>query len=145
MMSSEVIDILFNPWLRALLGLCLIGVVFGGAMLVVWFERKLSGDIQFRLGPKYVGPFGLFQLVADAIKLMTKEDLIPSKADRLLFVSAPIVLMGSVFLMLVAIPFGAVFVNGVEYLRSLLLVLSCMHTVPTTSIHFLVLSGTLQG
>ena len=77
MMSSEVIDILFNPWLRALLGLCLIGVVFGGAMLVVWFERKLSGDIQFRLGPKYVGPFGLFQLVADAIKLMTKEDLIP--------------------------------------------------------------------
>jgi F420H2 dehydrogenase subunit H len=115
MMSSEVIDILFNPWVRTLLGLCLIGVVFGGAMLVVWFERKLSGDIQFRLGPKYVGPFGIFQLVADAIKLMTKEDLIPSKADRLLFVSAPIVLMGSVFMMLVAIPFGAVFVNGVEY------------------------------
>ncbi len=109
------VDIVFNPWVRTLLGLCLIGVVFMGAMIVVWFERKLSGDIQFRLGPKYVGPIGLFQLVADAIKLMTKEDLIPSKADKLLFVCAPIALMGSVFLMLVAIPFGAVFVNGVEY------------------------------
>jgi NADH-quinone oxidoreductase subunit H len=57
----------------------------------------------------------LLQLVADAIKLFTKEDIIPKNADRLLFVSAPIILMGSVFLMLVAIPFGAIIINGETY------------------------------
>jgi len=111
----DVPDILFNPWLRAICGFALIGAIFMGAMLTVWFERKLSGDIQSRIGPKYVGPIGIFQLVADAIKLLTKEDLIPAKADKLLFVSAPIALMGSVFMMLVAIPFGAIVLNGTEY------------------------------
>jgi NADH-quinone oxidoreductase subunit H len=62
-----------------------------------------------------VGKFGLLQLVADAIKLFTKEDMRPSNADRLLFDNAPIFMMSSVFLMLVAIPVGAVFINGVEY------------------------------
>ncbi|MEA1984366.1 MAG: NADH-quinone oxidoreductase subunit H, partial [Euryarchaeota archaeon] len=73
----DVPDILFNPWLRTVCGLALIGAIFLGAMATVWFERKLSGDIQSRIGPKYVGPIGIFQLVADAIKLLTKEDLIP--------------------------------------------------------------------
>lgn len=58
MVSGELVDLIINPWVRTLIGLCLIGVVFMGAMTVVWFERKLSGDIQFRLGPKYVGPSG---------------------------------------------------------------------------------------
>ena len=108
-------DILINPLLRAVIGLCLMGAVFGGACVVIWFERKLSGDIQQRYGPMRVGPHGLLQLVADAIKLFTKEDIIPRNADRLLFVSAPILLLGSVFLMLVAIPFGAIIINGESY------------------------------
>ncbi len=111
----ELPEILFNPFVRGILGLCLMGVVFVGAMAAVWFERKLSADIQQRYGPYRVGPHGLFQLFADAIKLFTKEDIIPRNADKLLFVSAPIVLMGSVFLMLVAIPFGAVVIDGVSY------------------------------
>ncbi|MBN2111013.1 MAG: NADH-quinone oxidoreductase subunit NuoH [Methanosarcinaceae archaeon] len=111
----ELPEILFNPLVRSVIGLCLMGVVFVGAMAAVWFERKLSADIQQRYGPMRVGPHGLFQLVADAIKLFTKEDIIPKNADRLLFVSAPIVLMGSVFLMLVAIPFGAVIIDGESY------------------------------
>lgn len=115
MIMMELTEILFNPWLRAILGLCLMGSIFMGAMLVVWFERKLSADIQQRLGPNRVGPHGIFQLVADAIKLFTKEDIIPSNADKLLFVFGPIVLMGSIFLMLVAIPFGAVIINGSTY------------------------------
>lgn len=111
----EISEILFNPWIRGILGLCLMGAIFMGAMIAVWFERKLSADIQQRHGPSRVGPHGIFQLVADAIKLFTKEDIIPANADKLLFVFAPIVLMGSVFLMLVAIPFGAVIINGDTY------------------------------
>ncbi|WP_406659711.1 F420H2 dehydrogenase subunit FpoH [Methanolobus sp. ZRKC3] len=108
-------DILFNPLLRGIFGLCLMGGIFLGAMAAVWFERKLSADIQQRYGPMRTGPHGLLQLVADAIKLFTKEDIIPKNADRLLFVSAPILMMGSVFLMLVAIPFGAIIINGETY------------------------------
>lgn len=105
----------FLPWIRGTVGLALVGAIFLGAMGAVWIERKLSADIQFRYGPMRVGKFGLLQLVADAIKLFTKEDLRPKNADRLLFDNAPIFLMSSVFLMLVAIPVGAVFINGVEY------------------------------
>lgn len=115
MIMMEISEILFNPWIRGILGLCLMGAIFMGAMIAVWFERKLSADIQQRHGPSRVGPHGIFQLVADAIKLFTKEDIIPANADKLLFVFAPIVLMGSVFLMLVAIPFGAVIINGDTY------------------------------
>jgi len=114
-MMMHLEDILINPLLRAILGLCLMGVVFGGACVVIWFERKLSADIQQRYGPMRVGPHGLLQLVADAIKLFTKEDIIPKNADKLLFVSAPILLLGSVFLMLVAMPFGAIIINGETY------------------------------
>ncbi len=105
----------FIPWIRGLVGLSLVGAIFLGAMGAVWIERKLSADIQLRYGPSRVGKFGLLQLVADAIKLFTKEDMRPRNADRLLFDNAPIFMMSSVFLMLVAIPVGAVFINGVEY------------------------------
>ncbi|AKB20024.1 MULTISPECIES: F420H2 dehydrogenase subunit FpoH [unclassified Methanosarcina] len=105
----------FIPWIRGLVGLSLVGAIFLGAMGAVWIERKLSADIQFRYGPSRVGKFGLLQLVADAIKLFTKEDLRPKNADRVLFDNATIFMMSSVFLMLVAIPVGAVFINGVEY------------------------------
>ncbi len=115
MIMMDIEAIIYNPLLRAIFGLCIMGAVFGGACVVVWFERKLSADIQQRYGPMRVGPHGLLQLVADAIKLFTKEDIIPKNADRLLFVSAPILLMGSVFLMLVALPFGAIIIDGQSY------------------------------
>lgn len=108
-------DILFNPLLRSVLGLCLIGVIFLAAMVAVWFERKLSADVQQRSGPNRVGPAGIFQLVADAIKLFTKEDIIPKNADKLLFMFAPTILLGSVFLMLIALPFGAIVYDGITY------------------------------
>jgi len=111
----ELPEILFNPLVRGILGLCLMGAIFLGAMAAVWFERKLSADIQQRYGPMRVGPHGILQLVADAIKLFTKEDIIPKNADRLLFVAAPIMMMGSVFLVLVALPFGAIIINGDTY------------------------------
>jgi NADH-quinone oxidoreductase subunit H len=105
----------FLPWIRGVVGLVLIGAIFLAAMGAVWIERKLSADIQSRMGPCRVGKYGLLQLVADAIKLFTKEDLKPWNADSLLFNNANIFMIGSIFLVLVALPVGAIFINGVEY------------------------------
>ncbi len=59
------------------------------AVVSIWFERKFSGRMQSRYGPTLVGPAGLLQIVADALKLLQKEDVIPNKADPILFRLAP--------------------------------------------------------
>ncbi len=111
----ELPDILFNPVFRSILGACLVGFIFLAAMVAVWFERKFASDIQQRLGPSRTGPHGLLQLFADAIKLLTKEDVIPRNVDRLLFALAPAMMLLSVFLLLVALPFGALIINDTAY------------------------------
>lgn len=73
---------------------------------LIWLERKIAGHIQQRPGPMRVGWHGVLQPVADAIKLLTKEDHIPSDADRLLFKTAPVVALVPPFVVFVAIPFG---------------------------------------
>ena len=75
-------------------------------MLYTYLERRLLGRFQARLGPNRTGPFGLLQPVADAIKLLTKEDLVPEGADRLLFNLAPILMLVPVLLVLAVLPFG---------------------------------------
>ncbi|MEE8442290.1 MAG: complex I subunit 1 family protein, partial [Dehalococcoidia bacterium] len=75
-------------------------------MLYTYMERRLLGRFQNRLGPNRVGPFGILQPVADAIKLMTKEDIIPDGTDRWVFNLAPIVMIVPVFLVLAVLPFG---------------------------------------
>ena len=104
------------PWVRGILGGLVIGGVFGGALVMVYLERKFLGDIQSRIGPNRVGGrFGVLQLIADAIKLFTKEDIIPAKADKWLFIGAPIVALTSGFLMVVVIPFDLLIIKGNEY------------------------------
>lgn len=76
------------------------------AMLYTYMERRLLGRFQARLGPNRAGPFGLLQPVADAIKLLTKEDLVPTGADRLVFNIAPIVMIVPLLLVLAVLPFG---------------------------------------
>jgi NADH-quinone oxidoreductase subunit H len=74
-----------------------LGVVAASiAILLIWAERKLVARIQDRLGPNRVGPFGLLQTIADALKLLTKEVLIPEGADRIVFQLAPLLVVASV-------------------------------------------------
>ena len=82
---------------------------------LTWIERKIAGHIQQRMGPMRVGWHGILQPVADGIKLLTKEDIIPDQADRLLFKIAPLVSLIPPFVVFVAIPFGeSVSVLGYE-------------------------------
>ncbi|KXK22761.1 MAG: NADH-quinone oxidoreductase subunit H [Chloroflexi bacterium OLB15] len=74
-------------------------------IFLIWVERKIAARVQDRLGPNRVGPFGLFQNIADAVKLIIKEDITPAGADRLIYNLAPIVAMLSVILIWAVVPF----------------------------------------
>ncbi len=74
--------------------------------MLVWVERKVSAWIQDRVGPNRVGPLGLFQPLADAIKLLFKEDVVPEGTDRFLFILAPAVAFAPAALLATVIPFG---------------------------------------
>ena len=84
----------------------LVNGVLLGAALFVWVERRLIGRLQNRIGPNRWGPFGLLQPIADLVKLLTKEDLIPKGADRIVFTLVPIMMLAPVILMLAVVPFA---------------------------------------
>ncbi len=84
----------------------ILGVLLLGASYLVWLERKLLARFQIRLGPNRAGIFGLLQPVADAIKLLTKEDLIPVEADSFIFQMAPAVVALTALLMFAVVPIG---------------------------------------
>ncbi len=71
---------------------------------MVWLERKALGRLQLRLGPTRTGPMGLLQPVADAVKLILKEDIIPNSSDRAIFWAAPVIVVLSAFMIWVTIP-----------------------------------------
>lgn len=76
------------------------------AGLITYLERRIAGKIQSRIGPNRVGPMGLFQFIADGVKLLTKEDILPEGADKFLFLIAPYIAIVSCFMVFVVIPFG---------------------------------------
>jgi NADH-quinone oxidoreductase subunit H len=76
---------------------------------IVLLERKVMADMQARLGPMRVGPHGLLQPIADAVKLLLKEDIVPREADRLMFYVAPLVSVTMALLAYAAMPFGPAF------------------------------------
>jgi NADH-quinone oxidoreductase subunit H len=101
---------LFPPY-PAFVGTAIVGlIVFGGlqgaAAVLVYFERKIAAWSQQRLGPYRVGPVGLFQPIADIVKLLFKEDLRPKAADFWLFYLAPIISATAAFGAVAVVPFG---------------------------------------
>jgi NADH-quinone oxidoreductase subunit H len=85
-------------------------IVFGGVSVAVmamnWLERKALAHFQIRLGPMRVGPHGLLQPIADALKLFTKEDIIPAAADKFVFWIAPLIILCASFTTYIVVPFG---------------------------------------
>ncbi len=90
--------------LSALLVLFLIALPFGG--FATYVERKIAADIQDRIGPNRVGPLGLLQFIADAVKMLAKEDFIPTGADKFLFNLAPVFVVVGACAAFAALPFG---------------------------------------
>jgi NADH-quinone oxidoreductase subunit H len=89
-----------------------LGIVLVATMLMIWFERKIISDLQNRIGPNRAGPFGILQTLADGLKVLLKEDLIPSRADRIVFRLAPILTMVPAFIVFGLIPLGGDFRDG---------------------------------
>src|SRR5215510_6481060 len=85
-------------------------IIFGGVMGVLayltWVERKLMARVQMRPGPTRVGPFGLLQPIADGLKFLFKEDVIPTNANTLLYIAAPVISLIPALLSFAVIPFG---------------------------------------
>ena len=84
----------------------LVNAVLLGAAVITWAERRLLGRFQNRVGPNRWGPFGLFQPLADVLKLITKEDLTPEGADKPVFTLVPILMVAPLVLMTAVIPFA---------------------------------------
>ncbi len=78
-------------------------------MLMIWFERKFHADMTNRIGPNIAGPFGILQTLADGVKAFFKEDIIPDKADRVVFKLAPFLSIVPAFLTFAIIPLGGQF------------------------------------
>jgi NADH-quinone oxidoreductase subunit H len=81
-------------------------VIALAALLGVWWERKVAGRIQMRIGPLMTGPFGLFQTLADTVKLLFKEDITPNRADPRTFRLAPFLVFVPIAMSLSVIPYG---------------------------------------
>jgi NADH-quinone oxidoreductase subunit H len=123
--QDQAVELGWYTWVRWVLWLAVgfFGVFPGIVAYMVWLERKVAARFQDRIGPNRVGPLGLLQPIADAIKLITKEDLVPRDADQLVHLLAPVLVICSSFLVIAVIPFamGMAPVNlpsGVVYLAA---------------------------
>lgn len=86
--------------------ICIVTIVTLNVIILIWLERKVAGFMQQRLGPNRLGPLGMFQTIADAIKLLTKEDIIPAATDKLIFRTAPMFFIIIAVMLYVVIPMG---------------------------------------
>lgn len=84
----------------------IIVIILGGFAYLTYIERRVLARMQSRIGPNRAGPLGLLQPVADGIKLIFKEELIPAKADKLLFILAPVITVIPALILLAVVPFG---------------------------------------
>lgn len=92
-------------WLPLPMLMMIIGATVG-VLVSVWLERKISAAAQQRIGPEFMGPLGVLAPVADGIKLIFKEDVVPAKSDSFLFTLGPVIVVIPVFLSYLIVPFG---------------------------------------
>src|SRR6476661_9759144 len=107
--TQATLDFLKLYWAPLLCGVVIVAVLPLVVGYIVLIERKLMADMQARLGPMRVGPHGLLQPIADAVKLLIKEDIIPDDADKLVFWVAPLISVTAAMLALAALPIGPFF------------------------------------
>jgi NADH-quinone oxidoreductase subunit H len=97
---------MFHFWYALITIVVIMVAISGGALYLVLLERKISAWVQDRLGPNRVGKFGLFQPIADAFKLLFKEQLIPDRVDKVLYLAAPGIAVATTMLAFAVVPFG---------------------------------------
>lgn len=103
---KEVYGIL---WILVPIFILVLGITLS-VLAIVWLEREISAGVQQRIGPEYVGPFGILQALADGTKLLFKENLIPSRGDIHLFSIGPSLSVIAILISYSVIPFGYNFV-----------------------------------
>ncbi|MGH9829815.1 MAG: complex I subunit 1/NuoH family protein, partial [Blastocatellia bacterium] len=127
-------DYVVWPIIQILVGLFIVLTIVA---YLVYLERKVSAFIQARLGPMRVGPWGLLQPAADGLKLLLKEDIVPLKADRAVFLLAPIISVVAALTVLAVIPWGPLWASIANVNIGLLFILA----VSSVGVLGLVLSG----
>ena len=106
------VDLFLIPLIKIVI---ILGLILTTVIMLVYAERRVSAFIQGRFGPNRVGPFGLFQAVADVIKLILKEDIVPKAASKFLHSLAPIISLTVALVTLAVVPFGSsVYIFGKE-------------------------------
>ena len=110
-LTSWLVSLGLSSWWADLILLILqwtsiVMIITLNVLILIWLERKVAGFMQERLGPNRLGPYGIFQTIADTLKLLTKEDIIPSQTDKLIFKTAPMFFIIVAVLLYAVIPMG---------------------------------------
>src|SRR5215831_1567556 len=110
----------FNLLYTLITAVAVLGAVLTSCAFLIYVERKVAAYVQDRVGPNRVGPVGLLQSVADGLKFLFKEDIIPNHVDKLLFLAAPCIALGTALLGFAVVPFGPVTTpdSGPDYRES---------------------------
>src|SRR4030095_12039664 len=132
--SADTINFVVWPLIQIGLVVTLVALWVAYA---TYLERKISAFMQARLGPMRVGPWGLLQPIADGLRLLTKEDFVPDKADRWIFFFAPYIAVAAAFIVFSVIPFGPDWAVITDVNIGLLLVLA----VSSVGVLALILAG----
>src|SRR5215212_1741351 len=101
-------DLLSEPWvIRTIVAVLVIAIIPGICAYLIFLERKIAAWTQDRIGPNRVGPWGLLQSIADGLKFLLKEQVIPSYVNKALYLIAPGIGVGCALLAIAVVPFGA--------------------------------------
>ena len=104
---NEALELLTNPWIHGFVfGAVIVTALMSVTAYITWFERKFAARLHSRMGPTMVGPVGLLQPIADGLKMIQKEDIVPRDADRFLFNLAPAITVFLALALAAVIPFS---------------------------------------